>query len=561
MNHLTSSITTLALVLTMPVLGQNPLLLPPLVTETETTLIMDHGDHEFLEGVTTPTMGCNGPVLGPVLEVHKGDLVQWNVVNNIDEMTTMHWHGMHVAPEHDGGPHSVIAPGETWSPSFEVMDEAGTYWYHPHLHMMTNKHVSMGVAGMIWVRDAEEQALDLPRTYGVDEFPVILQTKAFDADGNIIPDSNTDNVAMVNATVDATLDVPAQVLRFHMLNGSSQRVFNLGLEGNLTFHMMATEGGLLDEPVALTRIRLAPGERCELLVDASGLEGSTLRWMSFASEFSNGFYGATNPGMGAGMQMDGYNPNPLNGADFTLLTMNVSEPTSNPVTTIPAVLDLTNAAPWDATEVDEYRTITMSPVTMGPTQLNGEFLLNGAPFNMEVINQTIPLNNIEAWTISNNSGIAHPFHIHDVQFYLLNRNGNPVGPEEAGRKDVVLVPPMSTATFITRFEDFADPVIPYMYHCHMLTHEDGGMMGQFLVVDPTQEIDESAGIDVNLFPNPVHDHLRISGAQGPWRISNSLGQLQDQGDQASPIALDVSGWPEGLYIFQSDKTATFVVQH
>ncbi|MEY3010715.1 MAG: hypothetical protein RLZZ314_1357 [Bacteroidota bacterium] len=539
------------------------MLLPPLVSDTEVTLVMDHGEHLFFEGVTTPTMGCNGPVLAPVLEVHQGDVVSWNVTNNIDEMTTMHWHGMHVAPENDGGPHSVIAPGETWSPSFEVLDEAGTYWYHPHLHMMTNKHVSLGVSGMIWVRDVQEQALGLPRTYGVDEFPVIIQTKAFDEEGNIVPDSNTDDVAMVNATVDATLDVPAQVLRFHMLNGSSQRVFNLGLEGDMTFHMMATEGGLLPNPVTLSRIRLAPGERCELLVDATGLEGSTLRWMSFASELSNGFYGATYPGMGAGMSMDGYNPNPLNGADFSLLEMNVGATTENAVTTIPAALDDTNGMPWSTTDIDTYRTVTMSPVQMGPNQLNGAFLLNGAPFNMDVINYTIPLNNLEAWTISNNSGIAHPFHIHDVQFYILNRNGIPVGPEESGRKDVVLVPPMSTATFMAKFEDFANPDIPYMYHCHMLTHEDGGMMGQFVVVDPSN-VEETKNPSIVVQPNPASNAIQATGVEGAWNILDLSGKVVASGTSiAQPTTVDVASWPNGMYLLrdESRRTSTFVIQH
>lgn len=539
------------------------MLLPPKITDNEVNLVMDHGEHSFLNGVITATMGCNGPVLGPVIEVHQGDAVSWSVTNNLDEMTTMHWHGMHVAPENDGGPHSVIAPGETWSPSFDVLDEAGTYWYHPHLHMMTNKHVSMGVAGMIWVRDAEEQALDLPRTYGVDEFPIVLQTKAFDADGNIVPESNTDDVVMVNATVDATLDVPAQVLRFHMLNGSSQRVFNLGLEGDLTFHMMATEGGLLAEPVALTRLRLSPGERCELLVDASGMEGSTLRWMSFASELPNGYFGATYPGMGAGMIMAGYDPNPLNGSDFGLLNMNVGESTENAVTIIPSALDGTNGMPWNTTDVDVYRTVTMSPVTMGPNQLDGEFLFNGAAFDMSVINHTVTLNHIESWTLSNTSAIAHPFHIHDVQFYVQNFNGIPATPEQAGRKDVVLVPPMSTATFLAKFEDFANPDIPYMYHCHMLHHEDGGMMGQFVVVDPSEvsELEQSRAF---LHPNPVNEWFSLEGFEGPWRAVNAQGQTVAEGNLSSHVErIDAARWPAGLYVLQvpNGTSTTFLVQH
>lgn len=543
--------------------AQSPLLLPEFLTDTEVTLTLDHGEHEFLPGVMTPTLGANGPVLGPVMEAHRGDVVTWNVVNNIGEITTMHWHGMHVAPENDGGPHSTIAPGETWSPSFEVLDKAGTYWYHPHLHMMTNAHVSKGIAGMIWVRDDVEQALMLPRTYGVDEFPLVLQTKAFDADGIIEPDSNTDDVAMVNATVDAVLDVPAQMLRFHVLNGSSQRVFNVGFDDDMTFQLIATEGGLIDAPVTTARMRLAPGERCEIVVDASGMEGQTLTLVSHASEFSNGIYGATNPGMGAGMSMTGYSPNPLNGADFPLLTLQVGPATDNAVTSLPEVLDPSNANPWNEADIDQARTITMSPVTMGMNQLNGEFLLNGAPFNMDVINHTIPLNNLETWTITNMSGIGHPFHIHDVQFYILDRDGVPPSAVEQGRKDVVFVPAMQTARFITAFEDFANPDIPYMYHCHMLTHEDGGMMGQFVVVDPS-DVDEAEATAALTFPNPAHDRLQLSGFEGAWSVVNTQGQILAQGQLTTrQEVIDTSRWPNGLYVLRPAKgqAVTFVVQH
>jgi bilirubin oxidase len=552
--------------------AQSPLLLPEFLTDTEVTLTLDHGEHEFLPGVMTPTLGANGPVLGPVIEAHRGDVVTWNVVNNIGEITTMHWHGMHVAPENDGGPHSTIAPGETWSPSFEVLDKAGTYWYHPHLHMMTNAHVSKGIAGMIWVRDDVEQALTLPRTYGVDEFPLVLQTKAFDADGIIEPDSNTDDVAMVNATVDAVLDVPAQMLRFHVLNGSSQRVFNVGFDDDMTFQLIATEGGLIDAPVTTARMRLAPGERCEIVVDASGLEGQTLTLVSHASEFSNGIYGATNPGMGAGMSMTGYSPNPLNGADFPLLTLQVGPATDNAVTSLPEVLDPSNANPWNEADIDQARTITMSPVTMGMNQLNGEFLLNGAPFNMDVINHTIPLNNLETWTITNMSGIGHPFHIHDVQFYILDRDGVPPSAVEQGRKDVVFVPAMQTARFITAFEDFANPDIPYMYHCHMLTHEDGGMMGQFVVVD-SDNVEEHAEHEAGVHPSPARHVVRFNSHGEPWRVVDMRGvQLAEGVGSDREERLDVSAWPNGMYLLhtRSESTETtanprnvqrFVVSH
>lgn len=132
----------------------------------------------FHPGEPVATIGYNGDLLGPTLILNRGEQVILNVTNQLPDMTTTHWHGMHVSAENDGGPHSVILPGTTWSPSFTVLDRASTFWYHPHGHGLTDYQVSLGAAGMIIVRDAEEAALDLPRAYGVDDIPLILQTKA-----------------------------------------------------------------------------------------------------------------------------------------------------------------------------------------------------------------------------------------------------------------------------------------------------------------------------------------------------------------------------------------------
>lgn len=534
--------------------GQNPLMLPPISEGNSINLMIQNGSHEFFEGISTETAGCNGPILGPTIILNQGDEVQFNVTNELMDTTTMHWHGMHVASMHDGGPHNKIAPGETWSPQFEILDHAGTYWYHPHLHMMTNTHVSKGVSGMIWVRDEMEQSLNLPNTYGVDEWPLIIQTKAFDEAGQIVPDSNTDDQAMVNATVDPIANIPAQFIRLHFLNGASQRVFNLGLEDNLPFYLIGSEGGLMSTPLELLRLRLSPGERAEIMLDASSFEGDTLIWKSFASEFSNGTFGATNPGMGSGMTMNGYTPNALNGSDFTLLQMAVGPATENGIFTLPTSLDPNNVNPWNEAEVNATRTITMTPQSMGMNALNGNFLLNGAAFNMDVINYTIPLGNLEIWNIVNSSPIGHPFHIHDVQFYLLDRNGVPPAPEESGRKDVIYVPAMTSARFITAFEDFADSETPYMYHCHMLTHEDGGMMGQFVVVDETStsSLDE---LELPLpFPVPANHSITLSHPGGPWSIIDNAGRLVSTGNTLSKqFTVSTVDWSEGLYFFISHE--------
>ena len=341
--------------------------------------------------------------------------------------------------------------------------------------------MSKGIAGFIIVRDEEEAALNLPRAYGMDDFPLVIQTKTFDSDKQIVVPSNADSKLMVNATRNAILDVPAQIVRFRLLDGSSQRVFNIGLNDNQSFYQIASDGGLLESPNEITRLQLAPGERIEILIDFSGMEGQTVSLMSYASEFLNGIYGAANPGMMAMQSLDGYNPNPLNGADFTIIQFNVVGQTDNPILTIPTIL--ATLTPLLEENADTTRTFTLSSTNMGMNVLNGDFLINGDSFDMDVINEIIPLNNTEIWTITNQSSIAHPFHIHDVQFFILDRDGNPPFTSESGRKDVVLVNAMGSVRFITKFEDFADNSVPYMYHCHMLVHEDNGMMGQFIVVD------------------------------------------------------------------------------
>ncbi len=487
--------------------AQNSLIVPGTLSGTDFSLTLQNGTFSFYEGINTTTMGANGNILGPTLIFNNGDQVDIKVINQLADTTTIHWHGMHVSAENDGGPHTTIAPGVTWNPKFTVLDKAGTYWYHPHLDEKTNLHVSKGIAGFIIVRDSEEAALNLPRTYGIDDFPLVFQTKTFDSNKEIVVPSNADSVLMVNATINATLDVPAQVVRFRLLDGSSQRVFNIGLSDNRSFSQIGSDGGLLENTNEVTRLQLSPGERVEILIDFSSMEGQTISLMSYASEFGNGIYGATYPGMGMGISLDGYNPNILNGQDFSLIKFNVVSPTGNPVTTIPETL--VSNIPLLEGNADTTRSITLSAVAMGPNALNGDFLINGVSFDMEVINEIIPLNNTEIWSITNQSPIAHPFHIHDVQFYILDRNGIKPSKAEAGRKDVVLVNPQETVRFITEFRDFADDAVPYMYHCHMLTHEDTGMMGQFVVVDMLASVEENPLIADKFllypsYPNPFN---------------------------------------------------------
>lgn len=464
-------------------ISQNQLFIPVSIQSNSIDLTLEETNYEFFNGISSNTMGVNGAILGPTLILSQGELVSINVNNQLFDTTTIHWHGLHVSPSNDGGPHNEILPGGLWNPQFTVLDKAGTYWYHPHLHMKTDIHVSKGIAGMILVRDAEEATLNLPTTYGIDEFPIIMQTKGFDSNNQIKVHTDLDNIPMVNATVNAELDVPAQVVRLRLLNGASQRVMEIGFSDNRSFQLIGTDGGLLSAPVTLTRYRMAPGQRADVLLNLNGQENSNFYLMSFASELPSAIYGATQPGMGPGStsSLPEYSSNILNGTDFSLMKFNVVAQTANPITTLPS--SLANLNMLQENSANATRTLTFSSSgSMG--NLAGPFLINGQAFNMDVVNYEIPLNNTEIWELNNQTPIAHPFHIHDVQFQILDINGVTPSPALQGWHDVVLVPGgMGNVRFITQFLDHFDNNLPYMYHCHMLTHEDMGMMGQFKVVN------------------------------------------------------------------------------
>ena len=541
------------LIFVIPLLGfsQNPLLIPDTLSSSNINLTLQNGQVEFYNGFNTNTIGYNQAILGPTIFLKKGDEVTLNVTNDLAETTTVHWHGLHVSAENDGGPHTAIEAGQVWSPSFTVLDNAATYWYHPHLHEHTEEQVTQGAAGFIIVRDDEEAQLDLPRKYGKDDFPIVIQSRAFDANKQMIANTAADDVILTNGTLDAFLDAPAQVIRLRLLNGSTERIYNLGFQGNLTFSQIATDGGLLNAPVDLTRLRLVPGERAEILLDLSSMQGQTFYLMSFASELPDGNYGAANPsGMPQG-SITGYSNNSLNGNDFNILQVNVVVPTSDAINSIPTAL-ITNT-PYLESNSDATRNLLFQPVQMGPTgMLYGPFEINGVSFNMEVINYEIPLNNTEIWEITNQSAIAHPFHIHDVQFFILDINGNPPPANMQGRKDVVLVPPMfGTVRFITKFEDFADEDTPYMYHCHMLSHEDDGMMGQFIVFDNSTSV-ESVEVElISIYPNPVTNMVTLNGLdKATVELYNSTGQLlwvKETVEQTEQF--DLTNYARGVYFF------------
>ncbi|MEQ1700303.1 MAG: multicopper oxidase domain-containing protein, partial [Ilumatobacteraceae bacterium] len=249
-----------------PTDGHESLWIPPTLTGSVFDLSIAAATKQFKDGDATPTIGYNGAEFwGPTLIMTKGDSVSLRVNNELDEETTTHWHGFHIPAEMDGGPHQTIAVGATWSPSFEVKNQAATFWYHPHMHELTWPQMNMGAGGFIIVRDDEEAALALPRTYGVDDIPLMLTSRTFDDANGLVLTAVTPygDEMLTNGTLRAEVAVPAQLVRFRILNGEIERVYNLGFEDDRTFHVIGTDGGLLNAPAAVTRLIVAPGERYE----------------------------------------------------------------------------------------------------------------------------------------------------------------------------------------------------------------------------------------------------------------------------------------------------------
>jgi blue copper oxidase len=547
------------------VFSQNPLYIPDTLSGTSFTLSVQSGTKQFFGTNNTPTFGYNGNFLGPTLFLNKDDSVTLNVKNNITQPTTVHWHGLHVSPQNDGGPHQVILPNTTWSPSFKVRNEASTFWYHPHGEGKTEIQVSKGLAGLIIVRDNIEKTYALPRRYKIDDFPLIVQSKNFDVLYQFATATHEDSINMVNGTIDPYLQVPRQVVRFRILNGAADRTYNFGLSNNASFYLIGSDGGLLSQPFATNRVRLSTGERAEILVDLSGYSvGTQLYLKSYASELPRGIIGADSVGTSTIVIGEGYYSNPLNGADFNILRLDIVPQTTNPVTTIP--ISFAPKIPLSAANVNATREIvfTADTVTSGQAgKVDGPFFMNNAPFHMDSINIITYLNNTEIWKLTNKTMVAHPFHIHDIEFFVLDINGLPPPPEYQGLKDVILVKPQETVRFITKFTTFADHYIPYMFHCHLLHHEDDGMMGSFLVIDPAtvgikEEIKKQGY--VKIYPNPAADILNIlclDELEKDWSIIvyDILGQvIYKQQFNGSYVILDTSTWPLGLLFVEADMS-------
>ena len=408
------------------------------------TLTMQQGQTQFRQGTATQTLGYNGSFLGPTIVLKKGEDSKVRLQNAMEEETTVHWHGLIVPSEADGGPHQVIKPGADREVAFSVKQEAATLWYHPHLMERTGIQVYEGLAGLLLVEDDSKLGRDLPAQYGVDDVPLVVQDRSFTAGmqfdyyGTYNPDGMLGDTLLVNGTIHAAFDVTTQLLRLRLLNGSNARVYDFRLSDGSPFLQIASDGGLLNEPVALQSLRLTPGERAEILLSFKGMQpGGHLDLMS---------------------------------GDTNVLRLNVAgELAQNG--SIPATLN-SLAAAIDSGGVD--RRFVLSGMGMMVS-------INGDIYDMNRIDEYGFTQTDEVWEVYNRpdmmGGMVHSFHLHGTQFRVLTRDGAAPPLNERGWKDTVAMDAGERVRLLVRF---SEPGL-FMYHCHILEHEDNGMMGQIEV--------------------------------------------------------------------------------
>jgi len=459
--------------------------------------------------------------LGSVIRVRRGQRVRVNFRNNLPagQPSIVHWHGLMLPEEMDGHPRFAIQPGQQYIYEFEVINRAGTYWFHPHPDRLTGEQTYAGLAGLLLVTDDEEIALNLPA--GDYDLPIVLQDRTFDSSNQLIYLDNgigkaqnngmgnrggmmgnrggmmgnldqmmgfLGQMILVNGKPNYVLSAATRIYRLRILNGSNSRIYKLAWSNGDPMIAISTDGRLLARPVERKYLMLAPGERVDVWADFSKLKvGTELTLNSLA------FSGAENiGGMGNMGQMGGRNTALAVGTAMPLFDIKIDREERETRRLPNQLASLPLLRPQDAVNANNPRPVTLS--------LNGmQWQINDRSFEMEAATpeETVKLNTIEQWEVINQlnrgammdaSGMAHPIHLHGTQFQVISREVLPElqagwntvkdGYIDQGLKDTVMVMPGERIKLLMKFEHYTGL---FVYHCHNLEHEDRGMMRNYRV--------------------------------------------------------------------------------
>lgn len=437
---------------------QKELFIPELIdmTDDQSTyeITVDQTEFAFFDGIVEDTKSYNGQgYLGKTLKLRNGSTFYPVITNNIDEITTVHWHGLEVNGENDGaaGVIAQVRPGETKTYELAVDQQAATIWYHPHAYGTTASQVYEGLAGLIIIEDDNSDDLKLPNEYGVNDIPLVLQAKLFDEEGRLSfrmdghdEDLNFEDpkgessettegfVILSNGYQNPYLEVSNELVRFRVLNGSNHGVMDLSMSDGSKVNVIATDGGFLETAQSKEKVEIVAGERFEFLVDLT--------------EYKLGDY----------IEIIANNQ--------IVLCLRITEERNNKAD-IPE--EMNEIIPFE-----EYRNQPIDEVFVMANDL-----INGTPYEIGVMNYHFELGRVYHFEIINKSWENHSFHIHNSQFLVMEVNGEEVDYAEYGWKDTVYLRPKETMIIQVQFNH---PGM-FMLHCHILIHEEKGMMHHFMV--------------------------------------------------------------------------------
>ncbi len=473
-----------------------------------------HG--KLLHGNPNALEASAGGDLGPIIRVRRGQRVRIELINGLPESTITHWHGLHVPDDMDGHPRFAIGPGERYVYEFTVLNRAGTYWFHPHPHGRTGKQVYFGLAGLFLVSDDEEAALDLPT--GAQDIPLVIQDRSLDSDNQLVYlNEGVETAAkprggmmgsggmmrgggmmgrgmggmmagmmgmfgddiLVNGRLEPSLPVARRAHRLRLLNASNSRIYKLAWSDGKPLTVIGNDGGLLAEPLQRDYVMLAPAERLDVWVDFA-------RWRAGAEPVLRSLAFASGTAMGGMMTGSSRLPD---GAPFPVLRFRVGNEGS---TGAPLPRRLSNVPP-----VRPRRAVNFDrPKVFDLTMRMMAWGINGKSFEMLAASplETVKLGSEEVWEFRNDGtggmmAMPHSMHVHGLQFRVLGRTTTggsarayddvKAGLVDEGFKDTVLVMPGERVRILVRFADYAGL---FLYHCHMLEHEDSGLMRNYRVV-------------------------------------------------------------------------------
>jgi len=507
----------------------NELRIPPVISGGDLTVASTN--YQIYPGTDSQILSINNTFPAPTIKIKKGDTFSVKVINNLSENTNIHWHGIHDPSPMDGHPKYPIAPGASFDVMYPITQRAGTFFYHSHVDMGTARQTYMGMMGCLIIEDDEEKSLGLPS--GDFDIPLLIQDKRFDTNKQLLyAPTEADSfegflgdTILINGTPNASLTIAPTLYRFRLVNGSNARIYKIGLSDNSSFTIIGNDGGLIDKPVSVTTATIGPAERVDILIDFSSYaQGKTVNLHSSAFSFS-GYQGSGTLGQGA---------------EFDLMQFQVDKSGSSGGVIPPALPAITA---YNVKDIKNSRLFQFS----GPT------LINSLSFDMDRIDQVVPFGDLEKWTFMNLSQVIHHIHVHGTQFQVLNHGtGNPPDVTEAGWKDIVRLEPSSSANVLIRFTDYTGI---YLIHCHVLEHEDMGMMSNFQVV-AGGSVKENPQLQnsIHISPNPASDHaiLRFTPltTQEELIVSDMTGKIiaQEILPATSEIfGLSTSNFPIGDY--------------